>query len=285
MRSQQQFFDISLACDLVRESVDQVLEQCASFSPQLSNADTLLQEDSQALQRSGKLVAPSFFDTFDEHVGFDCHFKLQDYQAFCFVGVQFVNNTAVECIISLGRPANPEQYGSELEVTKVFLVSLEELYGNGRIQEETEPGTRVYTWKRDDTTVVSFVSYPPSGSPQDTGARLGVQIRDTEIHPDGAFFELLYNGARESVQGVKHVMLHRKDEPLERVYEGRSGRYHLTAFVMFLAIGLGIGGITSLVSKNLPLGTVLIVSALVCALLVAKLDSKARRDFRQKKER
>ena len=293
MNNQKQFFNISLAYDLVGKSIDQVLGKCAAFDPQLLTADSLL-EDDKTFQRLQKLAGLSvgdsdiddklFFDTFDNHVGFNCHFELQDYQAFSYVGINFANNTAVECIISLGMPANPERYELEFEVTKVFLVLLEELYLNGRIQEESELGTRVYTWKKDDRTVVSFVSSPPSGSPKDTGALLSIQIRDTQLHPGGAYFELLYNRAKKSVQGLKHVTLHRKDEPLEKVYEGRSARYHLTAFLMFLAIGLGIGGIISLVSKYFTLGIVLIISAVLCSLLMAKLDSKARRGFRQKKK-
>ena len=292
MNNQKQFFNISLACDLVGKSIDQVLEQCAAFDPQLLTANSSLEDDYETFQRLRKLADPSvddsdiddklFFDTFDTHVGFNCHFELQDYQAFSYVGINFVNNTAVECIVSLGRPANPERYRSELEVTKVFLVSLEELYLNGRIQEESEPGTRVYTWKKDNRTVVSFVSSPPSGSPKDTGALLSVQIRDTQLHPQGAYFELLYNRAQKSVQDVRHVILERKDEPLEKVYKGRSARYHLTLFLFLSAVGLGIGGIISLVSKNFTLGTIFIIFVALCAFLMAKLDSKARREFHQK---
>jgi len=254
MNNQKQFFNTSLACDLVGKSIDQVLEQCTAFDPQLFTEDMLQSTggffDDPILGKQRKEWADAFglptgdeafeFNIFDAHVGFHCHFELQNYQAFSYVGINFVGNTAVECIISLGMPANPERYGSELEVTKAFLVSLEELYLNGRIQKESELGTRVYTWKKDNRTVISFVSSPPSGSPKDSGALLSVQVRDTQLHPQGAYFELLYNQAQKSVQDVRHVILHRKDEPLEEVYEGRSVRYHLTAFLMFLAIGLGI---------------------------------------------
>ena len=294
---EQKCFNISLACDLLRKSTNQVLEQSAAFDPQLLTADTLQEDSYKTSQRLQKLSGSTVgdldvddrslfqFDTFDTHVGFRCHFRLQDYEALSYVGINFVGNTAVECIISLGMPANPERYRSESEVTKVFLVSLEELYLNGRIQEESELGTRVYTWKKDNRTVISFVSSPSSGSPKDTGALLSVQIRDTQLHPQGAYFGLLYDQAQKPVQDVGHVALHRKDEPLEKVYEGRSGRYHLTAFLMFLAIGLGIGGIISLVSKRFTLGIALIISAVICAFLMAKLDAKARRDLRQKKKR
>jgi len=293
MNNQKQFFNIFLACDLVGKSIGRVLEKCVAFDPQLLTANSLL-EDDKAFQRLQKLAGLSvgdsdiddklFFDTFDTHVGFNCHFELQDYQAFSYIGINFVNNTAVECIISLGMPANIERYSSELEVTKVFLVSLEELYLNGRIQEESEPGTRVYTWKKDNRTVVSFVSSSPSGSPKDTGALLSIQIRDTQLHPGGAYFELLYNRAKKSVQGLKHVTLHRKDEPLEKVYEGRSARYHLNILLTIAAIGLGIGGIVSLVLRHFTPGIVLIISAVICAFLVSELHDKARRDFRRKKK-
>ena len=210
MNNQKQFFNISLACDLVRKSIDQVLKQCAAFDPELLTVNSSLKDDYKDSQRLRKLADSSvgdsdiadmlFFDIFDNHVGFHCHFELRDYQAFSYVGINFVNNTAVECIISLGIPANLERYNSELDVTKVFLVSLEELYLNGRIQEESELGTRVYTWKKDNRTVISFVSSPPSGSPKDTVALLSVQIRDTQLHPRGAYFELLYDSAQKSVK-------------------------------------------------------------------------------------
>jgi len=164
MNNQNQFFNISLACDLMRKSIDQVLEQCATFNPSVDDSG---------------IADKLFFDLFDNHVGFNCHFELQDYHAFAYVGINFVNNTAVECIISLGMPANIEHYSSELDVTKLFLVSLQELYLNGRIQEESELGTRVYTWEKDNRTAISFVSSPSSGSTKDTGALLSVQIRDT----------------------------------------------------------------------------------------------------------
>ena len=294
MNNQKQFFNISLAFDLIGKSINQVLEQCAAFDPQLFTANSLLEDDYKIFQRFLKLADPSvadsdidvklFFDTFDAKVGFNCHFELQDYQAFSYVGIDFINNTAVECIVSLGRPDNPERYRSELEVTKVFLVSLEELYLNGRIQEESEPGTRVYTWKKDNRTVVSFVSSPPSGSPKDTGALLSVQIRDTQLHPQGAYFELLYNRAQKSVQDRGYVTLHRNDESLEKVYEGRSAQYHLSSFLMWTAIVLGIVGIISLVSKNFATGTILIILAALCAFFMSKLHDKARRDYRHKRK-
>jgi hypothetical protein len=216
MNNQKQFFNISLACDLIRKSIDQVLEQCATFDPQLFTEDMLqgtggfFDDPILGKQRrewadtfglsTGDEAFESIYNIFDAHAGFHCHFKLQDYHAFACVGINFVNNTAVECIISLGMPANIEHYSSELDVTKLFLVSLEELYLNGRIQEESELGTRVYTWKKDNRTVISFVSSPPSGSPKDTGALLSVQIRDTQLHPQGTYFEILYDRAPKSMQ-------------------------------------------------------------------------------------
>ena len=292
---QKQFFNIPLACDLMGESINQVLEQCAAFdavllTEEFFNDPSLGKERREYMRIFGPQFGVDldiddklFFDTFDATVGFHCHFELQDYQAFSFVGINFVNNTAVECIISLGEPVNPERYRSEIEVTKVFLVSLEELYPNGRIQEESELGTRVYTWKKGDN-VVSFVSYPPSHSPKDTGARLGVQIRDTQLHPQGGYFELLYNRAQKSVQDLSYMTLHRKDEPLEKVYEARSARYHLTSFLFLSAIMPGIGGIIALFLKNFTLGTILIILAALCTFLAAALHNKALRDYRQRRK-
>lgn len=190
MNTQEQSFSISLGCDLMGEPIEQVLEQCGRFRPQL-------------LTETPRPAFESIFSIFNAHAGFDCHFELHNYQAFSYVGINFVRNIAVECIVSLGTPADPERYRSELEVTKVFLASLEELYGNGRMQEETEPATRVYTWKKDSRTVISFVSSSTSGSPTDTRALLSVQIRDTQLHPDGAHLELLYGQAQKSVRSLK----------------------------------------------------------------------------------
>ena len=275
---QKQFFNIHLARDMMGKSINQVLEQCATFNPQLFTPNSPLEDDYKNLQHLSK-----FLDILDAKVVLDCHFELQDYQASSSVGINFINNTAVECIISLGRPVNSERYGSELEVTKVFLISLEELYLNGKIQEEDELGTRVYTWKEGDN-VVSFVSYPPSHRLQDTGALLGVQIRHIQLHPHGGYLEILYNQAQKSVHDFGYVMLHRKDEPLEKVYKGRGARYYVTSLLFLSAIGLGIGGIISLVLKSFTLGTILIICAVISAFLMSKLDYKARRDYRKKQE-
>lgn len=185
------FFYIPFACDLMQKSPTQVLVECAAFDARLLTDDEL--HDYRVDEHYGQ---------FDATVQFLCDFRLRDYQAFSTVGIRFIGNKAVECIISLGRPANLKQYGSEREVTKLFLVALEELYLNGRIQREDEAETRAYTWKKDNRTVVSFISYTPPEHPTDTGARLSVQIRDTQLHPQGEYFELLYNSAEDSVQDL-----------------------------------------------------------------------------------
>jgi len=268
----KRLFHISFACDLMRKPPTQVLGECAAFDARSLTGDEFYD-----------YRVDKYYAQFDAMVQFFCDFSLRDYQAFSTVTISFVENKAVECVISLGMPASVKRHSSESEVTKVFLVALEELYHNGRIQEEAEAGT-VYTWKRDNRTVVSFISYPPSYSPTDTGAcLLSVQIRDTQLHPQGEYFELLYNGAQKSVQNIGHVVLHRKDEPLEKVYERRGARYHLTSFLMWTAIVLGIVGIISLVSKNFAAGTILIILAALCAFLMSKLDYEARRDYRQKR--
>lgn len=185
------FFHIPFACDLMQKSPTQVLVECSAFNARLLTDDELYD------YRVDKHYGP-----FDATVQFLCDFMLRDYQAFSSVGICFIGNKAVECIISLGRPANLKQYGSEREVTRLFLVTLEELYLNGRIHGEDEAGTRAYTWKKDDRMAVSFISYHPSEHSTDTGVRLSVQIRDTQLHPQGGDFELLYNMAEDSVQDL-----------------------------------------------------------------------------------
>lgn len=186
-RERKQFFDITFACDLMRKPSAQVLQQCAAFNA------SFLTEDELDNYRVDEYYGP--FDAII--VQFFCNFMLRDYQAFSTVTIRFTENKAVECVISLGKPANFKRYRSELEVTKKFLLSLEELYHNGRIQEEDELGTKVYKWKKDNRTEVSFVSHTPSYSSTDTGAFLSVQIRDTQLHPQGRELEFFYNEARK----------------------------------------------------------------------------------------
>ncbi len=194
-RKETPFFHIPFAVDLMGKSVNQVLEQCSAFDAKLLPADDLFDD------LLG--VDPDFdkhFKLFSASLGFHGYFKLQDYQAFSFVGINFANDVAVECIVSLGRPVNIERYSSGLEVLKVFARSLENLYHNGRVQEHGRFGW-VYTWKKDNN-VISFVPYPPSG-PTRTGILLSVQIRDTQLHPQGSELELLYNEAKKRVANLK----------------------------------------------------------------------------------
>jgi len=190
-RGEPHFFHISFVLDLMRKSVNQVLGQCVSFNPVLLTAGDSSRADS-AVDES--------FELFDAKVGFHSYFELQDYQAFSFIGIHFVSDVAVECVVSLVRPTNPERYSSEYEVLKVFARTLEGLYHNGRVQQDDQEG-RVYTWKKDDN-VVSLISYPPE-SPADIGVRLGVQIRDTQLHPHGSELELWYNEAKKCVAKLK----------------------------------------------------------------------------------
>ena len=189
-REETNFINIPLAVDLMGKSINQVLERCSAFNATLLSMNELPRVDSDDV----------FLELFDAKVGFHAYFELQDYQAFSFIGINFVNNVAVECIVSLGRPINPERYSSEYEVLKVFAHSLEGLYHNGRVQQDDQEG-RVYTWKKDDN-VVNFISYPPEG-PTDTGVRLGIQIRDTQLHPHGSELELWYNEAKKRVAKLK----------------------------------------------------------------------------------
>lgn len=190
-REETNFINIPLAVDLMGKSINQVLEQCASFNPVLLTADDSSRADS---------AVDGSFELFDAKVGFHGYFELQGYQAFSFIGIHFVNDVAVECVVSLGRPTNPKRYSSEYEVLKVFARTLEGLYHNGRVQQDNQEG-RVYTWKKGDN-VVSFISYPP-GDPSDPGVRLGVQIRDTQFYPYGNELELWYYKATKHVANLK----------------------------------------------------------------------------------
>ena len=172
----------------MQKSPTQVLEECSAFDAELGTADELHHYPD--------------YRQFDAMVHFFCDFRLRDYQVFSIVTFRFAGNKAVECVISLGEPASLKRYRSEFEVTKSVLLSLEELYLNGRIQKEDKPETRVYTWKKDNRTVVSFIAYPPSGRPKDSAVHLSLQIRDTQLHPRGGNLELLNNEAQKSVQDL-----------------------------------------------------------------------------------
>jgi len=141
---------------------------------------------------------------FDSSVPFHAIFECSDYQAQSFVSVNFSNDVAVECVISLGRPVNLERYSSECEVLKTLIPSLENTYHNGRLHEEKEQGVYVYTWKKDYRTLIGFVSYPPN-SPTSTGVYLGIQIRDTLLHPEGRVFELMHEEAQTHIANLKCV--------------------------------------------------------------------------------
>jgi len=203
-RKGTKFFHVPFACELMQKSTAQVLEKCKDFGAELFTA-----EDIRAFRddmKSNQAIPPEFLNVlkpFTNKVSFNCNFELHDYQAFSFVSINFINATAVECVISLGRPINLERYSSEESVLKAFLVSLEKLYLNGRIQQDYLE-ERVYTWKKDNRTLVSFVSHPPSG-PASAGQFLSVQIRDTQLYPQGNELELLYNKAQKHVENLKCV--------------------------------------------------------------------------------
>jgi hypothetical protein len=196
------FFHIPFACELMQKSTTQVLEKCKDFGAELFTA-----EDIRAFRddmKSNQAIPPEFLKVlkpFTNRISFNCNFELHDYQAFSFVSINFINGTTVECVISLDRPINLERYSSEDSVLRVFLVSLEKLYLNGRIQQDY-PGGRVFTWKKDNRTQVSFVSHSPSG-PTSTDTFLSVQIRDTQLYPQGNELELLYNKSQKSVESLK----------------------------------------------------------------------------------
>ena len=201
-REETNFFHIPFACELMQKSTTQVLEKCEDFSAELFTAEEI-RAFTDDLKSS--LAAPTEFlkiqKQYTEKISFNCTFELRNYQAFSFVSINFINNTAVECVISLGRPINLERYLSEESVLRLFLVSLEKLYLNGRIQQDYLE-ERVYTWKKDNRTLVSFVSHSPSG-PASAGQFLSVQIRDTQLYPQGNELELLYNKAQKRVGNLK----------------------------------------------------------------------------------
>jgi hypothetical protein len=180
---QKRFFSIFLARNLLGKSIKQVLTECAAFDARLFT--------------DNELSEYRIYSQVHAMVGFHCDFKLRDYQAFSIVVIRFVEDKAIECIISLGRPANEKRYSSEKEVTRVLFVVLEESYHNGRITDEGEPGTKAYTWKKDDRTIISFISYPPSGRITDTDVWLGIQIRDIQLHPQGTYYKLLYDRSQK----------------------------------------------------------------------------------------
>jgi len=198
-REETNFFHIPFACELMQKSTTQVLEKCAAdFGAELFTAEDI-RAFTDELKSSQAAPPPEFLKILKQYtnkVSFNCTFELRDYQAFSFVSINFINDTAVECVISLGRPINLERYSSEKPVLRVFLVSLEKLYLNGRIQKD-RPEERIYTWKKDNRTLVSFVSYLR------VGQLLNIQIRDTQLYPQGNELELLYNKTQKHVENLK----------------------------------------------------------------------------------
>ena len=266
------FFHIPFACKLMQKSTTQVLKQCARFGATLFTT-----EDLQAFEDKLSPDEALEIQQYNAKISFHCTFNIQDYEAFCLVSFNFVNDTAVECVISLGRPINLERYSSEKSVLRVFLVSLEKLYLNGRIQEDY-PGPRLYAWKKDDRTLINFLSLPADSS---TGAVtfLGVQIRDTRLYPQGDELELLYNKTQKRVENLKWVQEDRRGIPFEKIYKNRRTLYRLTSLLFTGMIVLSVGGIISLFSKNFVAAIVLIVFGILCAYFTSKLYSKAVKDY------
>jgi len=162
-------------------------------------------------------------------------------------------------------------------VLRVFLVSLEKLYLNGRIQQDYLE-ERVYTWKKDNRTLVSFVSYPPSGSAS-TGQFLGVQIRDTQLYPQGNELELLYNKTQKHVENLKWVQEDRRGIPFEKIYKNRRSLSRLTSLLFTGMIILSVGGIFFLFSKHFVAAIGLIVFGALCGYFTSKLHDNAIKDY------
>lgn len=195
MRKEPSLFDIASVLDLMQKSSAQVLEQCKRF-----NAVQIMPLD---FSRVDPDLTESLAE-FDSSVSFHAVFECSDYQAQSFVSVNFSDDVAIECVISLGRPLNPERYSFEQEVLKTIIPSLEKTYRNGRVLEEKEQRTCVYTWKKDYRTLIGLVSYPPDSSTS-TGVWLGIQIRDTLLHPKGKLFEDLHEQAQGRVANLEHM--------------------------------------------------------------------------------
>ncbi len=181
MAKKTPLFDIPFAVSLMQKSSAQVLEQCKGFN-----------------------VAPSDFPGFDSSVCFHAIFECLDYQVYSFVSLNFSDDVAVECVISLGRPLNPERYSFEHEVLKTIIPSLEKTYRNGRVLEEKEQRTCVYTWKKDYRTLIGLTSCPPN-SFTSTGILLSIQIRDTLLHPESKLFKDLHEQAQGRVANLEHM--------------------------------------------------------------------------------
>lgn len=199
------FLELPLAISLMGKSVDEVLDQCVAFNPQLIPkddpvSDSFVKEHPDLLS---KLYERSEYDSddkeyegmFDTKVGFHCYLKIEDYEAFSFVGVSFTNDIAVECTASIGKPIDVKRYSREHNVLRTVTRSLEEFYHNGRFEQDDQ--SRLYMWKSGNNQIC-LVSYQPH-SPEDKGVLLSIQIRNLEKHPEKGFFELTYDEAKKSV--------------------------------------------------------------------------------------
>ena len=275
------FFHIPFACELMQKSTTQVLKQCTKFNAMLFTTQDMraLEVEMFADDEDDKVF--KIHQQYNAKISFHCTFKIQDYESFCFVSFNFINDTAVECVISLGQPCNLERYSSEKSVTRVFIVALEKLYLNGRIQHHLQE--RVYTWKKDNRTLVSFVSYSPSG-PTSTDTFLSVQIRDTQLHPQRRELELLYyNKTQKRVENLKWVQENRRGIPFEKIYKNRRTLYRLTSSLFIGMVVLSVVGIISLFSKNFVAAIVLIVLGTLCGYFTSKLYSEAVKDYLHEK--
>lgn len=272
------FFHVPFACELMRKSTAQVLKKCEDFGAELFTAEDIRASTDD--MKSSQAVSPEFLKIqkqYTDKVSFKCTFELSGYRAISFVSINFINDTAVECIISLGRPINIERYSSEEAVLRIFLVSLEKLYLNGRIQQDYLD-ERVYTWKKDNRTLVSFVSHPPSG-PASTGQFLGVQIRDTQLYPQGNELELFYNKAQKRVENLKWVQEARRGIPFEKIYKNSRSLYRLTSLLFVGMIILSAGGIFFLFSKHFVAAIGLIVFGALCGYFTSKLHDNAVKNY------
>ncbi|MFC1939026.1 hypothetical protein ACFLWM_02605 [Chloroflexota bacterium] len=175
----KQVFSVPFALELMGKSVNEVLDKCVVFDPQLSQVDRELDQ------------------LFDARVGCHCCFKIEDYQAHSIVGINFVMGKAVESIISLEEPVDMERFPGEYEVFNTITRSLEKQYSNGRVQQDDQEFGKVFLWKT-DCVLIGLVSYPEHGA-NDLGVLLSVQIRDIKLHPDRSDLLLWYEEATNPI--------------------------------------------------------------------------------------
>jgi hypothetical protein len=172
-------FDLPFLIRQINKSREKVLANCSDFSPVLVPSNFTFE------------LNVNIAEPFESTIAFSGCFKLKGYIALSGVSISHLKDHAVECILSLGMPQNLWRYHSEYKVLRLFAQTLQGRYKNGRIQKDSD-NERVYTWM-DGNNVISFISLGSA----DSGVHLGVQIRETSLHPLGNQLLELYNRASD----------------------------------------------------------------------------------------